>query len=324
MAVKTVGYIGTPWSGTQTQDTERGPSPSIWYQQGTTNAWWASFIQDPRLGLAEFDDFKGTGISPATGSAANFNSEQTWYAYLDTNGVITDSGIVGGGVNLAASTTANQGVALGSLTNSYQIVTSGGVQQGRLAFECRVQCSTASVAASKSDVFLGLVDASGLPASAVPITNTGGTLASAAGFIGFHKRGGATNGADFNFVFNVAGGTPQYFTQLNNIVKTVTGTAMAGATFYKLGFVFNPNAESIVLSTANALTGETAGVLVTPSIYVYVNGVPAAAVITKPLVIGTTFPTTLMSPAIAFKQQSTTAAVSADVDWIMVAQQLIA
>src|SRR5580692_4594777 len=158
MAVKTVGYIGNPWSGQQTQDTERGPSPSLWYQQGTRQAWWASFEQDPRLGIKFFDDFKNVGLSPATGSAANFDSEVPWYAYLDTNGAITDSGIIGGGIHLAAATTGNQGVALGSLTNSYQLVTSGGTLQGRLVFECRVQNSVASVAASTSDMFVGLID----------------------------------------------------------------------------------------------------------------------------------------------------------------------
>lgn len=317
MAVKTIGVLGN-----LSPDTERGPSPSIWNANGSNNAWWADFLQDPRLGLVFWEDFKIAGISPAAGSAANFGAEGNWYAYLDTNGVITDSGIAGGGIHLAASTTAHQGVALGSLTNAYQIITSGAAYQGRMYFECRVQNSTASYAASTSDFFIGLVDASGTPASAVPITATGGSLATAAGFIGFHKRGGATNGTDFNFVYNVAGGTPVYATNLQNLITTVTGTAPVGATYYKLGFVYNPAAEAILISSAS--TGQTAGTLARPIIQVYVNGQPAAAFLTSTNVGGTAFPVTLMAPTIAWKQQSTTAAVNADIDWLGIAQESIA
>lgn len=317
MAAKTIGVLNN-----LSANTERGPSPVLWNATGSHGGWIADFIQDPRLGMSVLDDFRFAGISPATGSATNFHGENVWYAYLDTNAVITDSGIIGGGINLAASTTANQGVALGSQTNSFQLITSGGALQGRLIFETRVRCSTASVAASKSDVFFGLVDASGLPASAVPITGTGGTLATAAGFIGFHKRGGATNGADFNFVYNVAGGTPVYATNLQNLILTVTGTAMAGGTFYKLGFDFNPSAEPMLIVSAS--TGQTAGVIARPLIKVYVNGLMAAAFLTSTNVAGAAFPVTLMNPAIAFKQQSTTAAVNADVDWIYSLQELLA
>jgi hypothetical protein len=319
MAVKTVGVLGN-----LAADTERGPSPSIWNANGANNAWIADFIQDPRLGILSWEDFKGCGISPATGSALNFNADLDWYAYLDTNGAITDSAIVGGGIHLAASTTAHQGVALSSLTTAYQLITSGAAVQGRLYFECRLQASSANYANSVSDIFVGLVDNSGTPASAVPITNTGGSLSTAPGLIGFHKRGGTTSATDFAFVYNVAGGTPQYFTQLNTLITTITGTAPAGATFYKLGFVFNPQAEPLNITSTNALTGETSNILSTPYVTIYVNGQPAAAVITKTLVTGTTFPVTVMAPAIAFKQQSTTASVNCDVDWIAVAQEMIA
>jgi hypothetical protein len=319
MSVKSVGVLGNT-----AVNTERGPSPVIWNQNGSNMAWWEDMIADPRLGLAFWEDFKSSGISPSTGSALNYIAENPWYAYLDSGAAITDTGIIGGGINLAASTTGNRGVALGSLTNSYQIITSGGAYQGRLAFECRVRNSTASVAASTSDMFIGLMDASGLPASAVPITGTGGTLATAAGFIGFHKRGGATHGADFDFVYNVAGGTPVYATNLGNIVNTVLGAAMAGATFYKLGFVFNPDSSNELRAIGSASTGQTAGVIARPLITVYVNGLPAAAFLTSTNVAGTAFPVTVMSPMIAWKQQSTTASVNADVDWIMVAQESIA
>src|SRR5580658_587161 len=117
MAVKTIGVLGN-----LSPDTERGPSPSIWNANGSNGGWVADFIQDPRLGLLSYEDFTSGGPSPATGSAGNFGAQQTWYAYLDTNGAITDSAIIGGGAHLAASTTAHQGVALSSLTTAYQII----------------------------------------------------------------------------------------------------------------------------------------------------------------------------------------------------------
>lgn len=337
MAVRTVGYIGTPWSGSQAQDTERGPSPSIWYQQGTQNAWWADFQQDPRLGMIFWDDFMHGGYWASTSGGAftgGFHADTNWYAYADENGTIADAGLIGGVMNLSASTTAHQGVALSSAFHGTQLVTSAGILQGRLTFECSVEIKDGAAGAwvaSTSDMFVGLMDNSGLPASAVPITNTGGSLATAAGFIGFHKRGGSTNGTDFNFVYNVAGGTPQYFSGLDNIITGVTGTAPVAGTFYKLGFVFDPQAEAINITSGNALSNGSqtqAQGIQTPVIYVYVNGVPAAAVITKAMITtgsanNAYFPDTLMAPCIAFKQQSTTASVSADVDWVEVAQQAV-
>jgi hypothetical protein len=321
MSVKSFVYLNN-----LVADTERGPSPSIWGSPGSANAWLADFIQDPRLGMLFFEDWRSAGLSPASGSAANFNGQQNWYAYLDTNGVVSDTGIVGGGLHMAASTTAHQGVALGSLTNNFQFTTvagSTGLYQGRMAFEARVTNSAASYAASTSDYFVGLMDASGLPASAVPITATGGSLATAAGFIGFHKRGGATNGTDFNFVFNVAGGTPVYATNLQNIITTVLGVAPVGATYYKLGFVFDAF-NGPLLPITSASTGQTASSSASRAmITVYVNGLRAAAFLTSTNVQGATFPITIMNPAIAWKQQSTTAAVNADCDWIMCAQTAV-
>lgn len=307
MGVRTITFAQT-----QKADTNRGPSDSIWSLCPVEE-----LQQEPRLGYYLYDDFLSAGLSPATGSAANFLGDTPWYAYLDTNGAITDSGVEGGGIHLAAATTGGQGVALGKLTNGLRITDGTSVFQ-KLWFECRVQLSTASLAASKADVFLGLVDASGLPASAVPITGTGGSLATAAGFIGFHKRGGATNPGDFGFVYNVAAGTPVYATNLTTLVATVGGAALAGGTFVKLGFLFDPNPYPKVISSAS--TGQTAGNISRPMVTVFVNGQPAVAFLTSTNVLGTAFPTTFLSPSIAFKQQSTTAAVNCDVDWIRVAQ----
>lgn len=319
--MKPVMYLGNPFYP-GTADTERGPSPQIWGWQGSPNSGPWDFLQDPRTGLDFWEDFKACGASPATGSAGTFAAENAWLAYLDTNGAITDSGIVGGGIHLAASTTVHQGVALGQLVNSYQLVDSLAALKGRLAFEARVQLSVASIAASTADMFVGLVDASGTPASGVPISATGGTMAVAAGFIGFQKRGGVTGPADWNFVYNVAGGTPVYAVNLQNLINTITGSPLVGGAFYKLGFVFDPVAELRAIISAS--TGQVAGVVARPMIQVYVNGQVAGAFLTTTNVQGVAFPNTLMSPAVAWKQQSTTAAVNADVDWVRIAQTTFA
>lgn len=304
-------------------DTTRGPSPSIWGSPGSGNAWVADFIQDPRLGLYQMEDFKSTGITPGTGSAATFVGDTAWYAYGDTAGVITDANIVGGGITMAAGTTDNAGIALGSLSQCYQLITSAGAYQGRLAFECRVAMSAASYVATRNDMFAGLVDASGTPAAVLPITATGGLLTTAAGLIGFHKRGGATGATDWNFVYQVAGGTAVYATNLQSLITTVLGSAPVGGTFYKLGFVFdafNPPVLPITSpSTGQSLTPTGAKAMVT----VYVNGLRAAAFLTSTNVAGTAFPTTIMSRALAYRNDNTTAAMSGSVDWACVGQTAI-
>lgn len=317
MTVKSVMYLANGAA-----NTERGPSEIIWGAQGSRNAFIPDFLTDPRLGRWFFEDFGQAGISPAPGSAASFTADRNWYAYLDTNGAITDSGIVGGGAHLAASTTAHQGVAIASLTTTFQLAPSSVLSAARLAFECRVQNSTASLAASTNDFFLGLAESGAKPASAIPITSTAGTLDTTGGLIGFHKRGGATHGTDFDFVYQVAGGTAVYETHLGNIINTVLGAAAAGATWYKLGFTYNPYAQAIIVSST--ATGQTLGAVVRPLIQIYVNGLAAACFLDNGIVTGTAFPTGTLSPAIAWKQQSTTASVNADVDWIAVAQEFVA
>lgn len=318
MAVKSFQYLNN-----LAADTERGPSPSIWGSPGSGNAWIADFIQEPRLGLYQFEDFKSCGITPATGSAGNFIGDTAWYAYGDTAGVITDANIVGGGITLAGGTTDNAGIALGSLAQSYQLVTSAAALQGRLAFECRVAMSTASYVATRNDMFLGLVDASGTPAAVLPITATGGLLTTAAGLIGFHKRGGTTGAVDWNFVYQVAGGTAVYATNLQALITTVTGVAPVGGTYYKLGFVFDPfNAPLLPITSAS--TGQTASPNATRAmVRIYVNGLQAAAFLTSTNVLGTAFPTTVMSRAAAYRNDNTTAALSGSVDWVGVGQNAI-
>ena len=315
--LKSIGVLGNTAA-----DTERGPSPALWNAPGSRNGWVPDFQADPRLGLVFWEDFKSAGIQAATGSAGNFVADKAWYQYGDTAGTITDSGIQGGAINLAAGTTDNAGMAIGSLVNAFKLITSTGAYQGRMIFETRVNLSAATLANSKADAFIGLVDGSGTPAAAMPITATDGVLSTSPGLIGFHKRGGTTGATDWQFVYQIAGGTAVYATGLTDLVTTVTGAAPVGGTFYKLGFDFNPFAEAVMISTAS--TGQTAGVLARPIITVYINGMKCVSFLTSTNVAGAAFPQTFMAPTIAFRMANTTAAMSMDVDWIGVIQELLA
>lgn len=315
MAVKTMGVLNN-----LTADTQRGPSPSIWNANSSKNGWVADFIQNPLLGHIFIEDFQNCGLSPATGSATTFSADQNWYAYADTAGAIADGNIQGGAANFAGGTTDDAGVAIGSLTGNFQLVAVAAMQ-GMMTFETRVSMSTAAIGNTTVDAFIGLVDVSGKPAAAMPITATNGLLSTTPGLIGFHKRGGTTNASDWNFVYQVAAGTAVYATNLQNLILTVTGAAMATG-FYKLGFIFNPFAESVAIVSAS--TGQTAGVLARPIIKVFVNGIPAAAFLTTTNVLGAAFPLTMLAPMVAFRMGATTASMSMNVDWVYCAQEFIA
>jgi hypothetical protein len=324
MSVKSVVYAANQPSSSalEAQNTERGPTENLWSWPGAGNAGVEDFLQDPRLGLYFFDDFNPAPNFPGgsyTGSAGR-------YAIFSTaNGAFADDAIVGGGLRLQASTTAHQGVTLGSSAGAYQLVDGSGNLQKRLVFECRVKVSTGSFSASTQDTFIGLMD-NLPPASQVPITNTGGTLAASTNFIGFHKRGGATNANDWNFVFGASGQTIQYPTNMQALYKTGIGggtTAPSEGTYYKLGFVFEPAALPAIISST-ASSNQTAGNTAAPMLKVYVNGVRTTAFLIKADITAATFPATPMAPVIAFMQQSTTANIYSAVDWIMCAQSLMA
>ena len=314
MGVKTVDY-----SFGLSADTRRGPSTAIWGAPGSPNSFVEDFLQEPYLGTYFFDDFLDTGGLLTLNAPGAYGR---WATFAETTDpTITDAAIQGGGWTLGASTTAHRGVSLSTTAGAFQFVTTAGVLQGRIAFECRVKLS--SIAACTLDLFVGLMD--NLPvASTVPITATGGSLSTTPGLIGFHARGGATNPGDFSVAYNIAGGTVQYPTGLTNLVNTITGTAYAAAAYVKLGFLYDPNPYAVKISTA-ATSGQTAGNTARPCIRFFVNGQPAAAFLqyadlTTGSANNSLFSPVALGPVIAFKQQSTTASITASIDWIRVAQ----
>lgn len=311
MSVKSVMYLAN-----LVANTERGPSESIWGATGYPGGWVADFIQDRRLGQETWEDWD-VGSNFAGGSVTGAFGK--WAIFSTANGAIADDGIVGGGIRLQASTTADQGVTIGSTVTSYQLLTSAGVMQGRLAFEARVKIPTGGFTASVCDAFVGLTDLA--PASAVPITTTNGTLAASMNFIGFHKRGGTTNPDDWNFVYGASGQTIQYQTNLQGLILAVTGSAAVVGTYYKLGFTWEPQPPVSPLAiTTTGSSLQTVGQVASPIIKVFVNGIRAAAFLIKGDVTAATFPSAVMGPSISFMQQSTTASQYLANDWIRVAQ----
>lgn len=291
-------------------NTLRGPSASIWGDCPVLD-----ILEDPSKGMYFFDDFLLGGSTPVVGSALSWGP---WAAFLETGAAITDGALEGGVAKFAASTTAGRGVSINSLTGSFRITTTSTLALNqKLWFETSVAVSAAGYAASTQDTFVGLMDTGG-GVTLEPITATGGLLTTTPNLIGFHQRGGATTPGDFNFVFQLGGGTAVYPTNLQSLITGVTGVAPVGSTFYKLGFLYDQQAP--VQQISKASTGQTAGNLAKALIKVFVNGIPAAAFLTSTNVAGATFPTGFMGPVLAFKQQSTTASVFSLHDWIRVAQ----
>lgn len=303
-------------------DTERGPSPSIWAWPHFGGAPIIDFVQEPRLGAYVWDDFIDSGGKLTQGSAGQYGR---WATYADaTDPTIADAGILGGGWKLAASTNANVSNFLSATATSFRFVNTSGVLQGRMAFECRVSIS--SIAASKLDFFVGLMDT--LPVAAdVPIGDTGGSLSTTPNLFGFHARGGATNPGDFSVAYNVASGTVQY--PIANLVNTITGTAYVAGDYVKLGWVFDPNPLPTAKVSTATTANQTVGNIASPMLKFYVNGQECLqflvrADITTGSANNSTFPGAIMGPVIAFKQQSTTASISASIDWIRIAQAAVA
>lgn len=334
MALKSVLY-----NANTVANTERGPSEAIWGAPGSPNAWVEDFLQDPRLGMHFFDDFLVTGDGPGAATAYTGSLGQ-WSLYQGSNsGTLQDGKIIGGGLQwLPSSGTVAGGastptVAISSLTGAYQIITnSSGASalQGRLAFEARVMLT--SITSGQRDAFVGLSDAA--PGATNPFTvvsaGSSNLLTSTQNLIGFYNADSG-RGQDWAFVYQLASTAPVFASNLNSLVSRVTGTAIAAGTFYKLGFVYDPNAAVLVIGTAS--DGQTVANLAKGMLKVYVNGQAAAAFLTQTQnILTASFPTGIMGPIAAFTPVSTSGTGNSatnvaglmTLDWLRVAQNLIA
>lgn len=330
-AVKTADYCPL------TADTSRGPSQALWGAPGAAGAWVEDYLQDPSLGMHVFDDFLVVGGNATTGGSAAFvGTLGQWSIYIGSTANIADGAIVGGGLqfnpgSIAVSSGASTPTtALSSQVGSFQIAAnSSGASalQGRLVFEARVMLT--SITAGQRDAFVGLGD-QGTPGATNPFTvvsaGSSNLLTSTRNLIGFYNAGSG-RGQDWAFMFQLASTAPVFCSNLNSLVSRVTGSAIAAGSFYKLGFVYNPQALPVPISLAS--DGQTLGNIAKGMLTVYVNGIQAAAFQTQTQnILTASFPTGVMGPLAAFcnvsnsgtSNSGTAVAGQMVLDWMRVAQ----
>lgn len=308
-----MAVVGTPYAGGLLADTNRGPS----------NALWGTFpriacLEDPSIGMYDFEDFRQTGANTAATGGAVVGSWGNWAAYIYQGGLLSDGATEGGSVTIG-SDGDNEGVALSSSTGSYRLVTTSTLALNKkLVFEARVKTST--IAATKHDIFVGLADsflASSLPQAAWPFQTTDDTLFAAMNAIGFQRKGSV--GTDFTFVYQLTSTASVYPTGLTTLCASAPiAQTLAANTFVKLGFVLDPLAAAETITTAS--TGQTAGQVKRPLIKVYVNGLQMAAFLTSDNLAGLAFPTGFMARTFAVMNQTGTTPGTSTIDWIACGQ----
>lgn len=300
--------------------TERGPTEALWSGQGQQGGYWIEdFLQDPRLGYHFFDDMERGAPSSALTTTATTGSFGTWGMYAYGNATIVDGSAYGGLLRLICGTTSNQGVALTSFAGMVQLAdTASTPVPGCLVFEASIGVNyIGTAAASQADVFVGLTS-KGQPAAGQPITTTAGSLYNTMDAIGFMRVG--TVGNDWGFLYQKAGVAAVFPTNLQTLVSTVTGSAIVASTQYKLGFMYNPRAQSETISVST--TGNsTTSIGAIPMIQVFVNGIQAPAFLTRNNVGSSNFPQGFMGPAVAIMNASTATGLTAYVDFVRLAQQ---
>ncbi len=347
MAVKTAGY-----SANTVLNTERGPSEAIWGAPGTPSAWIADYQQDPRLGTYVWEEFESSGCNNLAllgiGQATTFTNIGRWSMMIPAGGGVVDAGVIGGVLSLVPGSLANSSTNqiasfLTSNFGMFQLITnSSGVSaiQGRLAFEARVALT--SVTNGKRDVFVGLCDpllSSTVTTQALyPFTAAGSasnnlnTTITTNGLIGFQFPSSSNTGipsGDCCFSYGLSNLAKVQGSNLKGLISNVTGTAIAAGTYYKLGFVYDFNAPTAIISSAS--DAQTAGNVAKQMLTVYVNGMKAAAFLTQTNnILTASFPTGIMAPLFAIAPASsgtgntaTNQAGYLNIDWIRIAQTML-
>ncbi len=295
-------------------DTARGPSQVIWGDCPSLR-----FIEDPSKGMYVFDDFLVSG--QAAMSSIYKNSVGQWAIYAAAGSLI-DAGALEGGVMTIKSGTDLDQTVLFSPTGSFRLVTTSTLALNqKLWFETRV--ARTSITTDTMEAFVGLADsqlATSLPAVNRLFSGTDDLLATTCNLIGFHARGDTTPG-DWDFVYQLSGGTiVRHATMSALLAGMPTAITPAANTFYKLGFLFDPNAPVRLVGTAGDL--QTVNTLFRPLITVFVNGLPVAAFLTSQnltsVASGHAFPTGFMGPIFGTQMHATPNTLQ--IDWLRVAQ----
>ena len=253
------------------------------------NLWkscpWNNLRADRNAGFAEEEDFLTLGYAGSSGSGAVTGQVGKYPCYIYQGGEIVDAAIQGGGVKID-SDGDNEGAAIFPGTTCLQFKST----MKRAWCEFRVKTST--IADTKHGIFLGLTSAY-TPTTGVPIA-TDGTLADK-DLIGFHRLEGTGNA--FNFVWKASGQT-----QVTGITTLVT---LVADTFVKIGFTFDPDAE-----TAKQMV-------------IFVNGVENATYVTATQMAAATFPNAVtLGPIFAVMNATGTTPGNSTCDWWRYAQEL--
>lgn len=309
MTVNTVDYLANA-----VINTSRGPTPVIWGACPVLD-----ILEDPGKGMYFFDDFLCSG--QAVMSSIYKNSVGRWATYAAAGSLIDDGALEGGVITIKSGTDLDQTTLFGAAGSFRMLTTSTLALNGKLWFETRV--ARTSVATDHMEAFVGLADTqlgSSITAVNTLFSGTDDTLATAANLIGFHARGDTTPG-DWDFVYCLAGGTVIRHASVAALLAGQLPTALTptASTFYKLGFLFDPNAAPKTIVTAGDL--QTAGQTARPLITIFVNGIPCATFLTTLNLAATAshaFPTGFMGPIIGTAMHATPATLQ--VDWIRVAQ----
>ena len=258
---------------------DRGPSPIIWSDVPRD-------IQDPNVGFELFDDF--TNFSQHISD----QDTQQYASYIDTGVTLKQlPGVVGGQVQVAGNDADNDEGILSTHGPLAQVSDTAGDDR-KLWFEARIK--KASVANNGVSFFVGLAfdHGSSVPLSAAEalVDNTGAL--GAFSYIGFHVD--AADGDALNFVYKAEGGAQQ---------DAIAGVqALAADTFYKVGFAFDPKADTA------------------KRIKVYVDGTEQTTYVTGTNIAAATFPDAEPLGLCLATKVGAAAEVLVTMDWWKVAQ----
>jgi len=307
--------------------TYRGPSDPIWFDCPI-----GEFQEDQGYGRFFHEDFDMIGN--ATMSSAVAGSIGKWSTYAYAGGFLNDQQLDGGVIGIGADGD-NEGVMMQSSAGSFRLMKSVSgtlFPTKKTWFEASVGTST--VVATKRDDFVGLAIpalSSNLPRAAYPITTTDDTLDATNGtFIGFHRKGTAAP-TDWQFCFNLAGGTVNYVQNLTTLLASAqlmqaspVISPLVANQMVKLGFVLDPGLP-MQRVTSYPTARQTAGQLANPLIRVFVNGIEIVRTFLSNADVlnaaaGQAFPTGFMCPTIATLNQTGTTPGFMLIDFIRVAQ----
>ena len=260
--------------------TGNGPSPALWNRADVIEA-----LAHPDRAYHAFDDFVSfnglltTTVGDYTGQAGGY------YSYQDASNTITQIATeVGGVISIATDATDNDEswLQLGGSTGVFGKIAS---TAGKLLiFEARFRISTIA----SRNMFIGLAEEGFAVADAI---TDAGAMVTSKDFIGFRSLEGDANGLDTVY---------QKASQTTGVVKDDAKTLVA-STWYKVGFVFDPNRVS-------------------DAIRFYIDGVKQPDVVASSVLDDATFPDGEEMTFVAGVKNGTTTATVLDLDWFRLFQ----